>query len=62
VVLAHGFWNTAGIFLPTANTLSSEGIGAFAIQTLMEIIVAAVIVARTGAANLSRTEPRQMQA
>jgi len=62
VVLAHGFWNTAGIFLPTANTLSSEGLGAFAIQTVMEVIVAAVIVARTGAANLSRTETRQMQA
>jgi membrane protease YdiL (CAAX protease family) len=62
VVLAHGIWNTAGIVLPTANTLSSEGIGAFALQTLMEIVVAAVIVARTGAANLSRTETRQMQA
>jgi membrane protease YdiL (CAAX protease family) len=61
VVLAHGFWNTAGIFLPTANTLSSEGIGAFAVQVLMQLIIAAVIVALAGAANLSRTEARQVQ-
>jgi membrane protease YdiL (CAAX protease family) len=62
VVLAHGVWNTTGIFLPTANTLSSEGLGAFGIQVVLELIVAAVIVARTGAANLSRTEQRQVQA
>jgi membrane protease YdiL (CAAX protease family) len=61
VVLAHGLWNTAGIFLPTANTLSSEGIGAFAVQVLMQLIIAAVIVALVGAANLSRTEARQVQ-
>jgi len=61
VVLAHGFWNTIGIFLPTANTLSSAGLGAFALQALLEVIVAAVIVARTGAVNLSRTATRQME-
>jgi len=61
VVLAHGLWNTAGIFLPTANTLSTAGLGAFALQAALEVIAAAVIVARSGAANLSRTELRQVQ-
>jgi membrane protease YdiL (CAAX protease family) len=61
VVLAHGVWNTVGIFLPSANTLSSEGLGAFAVQTALEVIVAAVIVALSGAANLSRSESKQVQ-
>jgi membrane protease YdiL (CAAX protease family) len=60
-VMAHAAWNTAGIFLPTASTLSSQGLGAFALQAVIELVIAAVIVRAAGAENLSRTETRQVQ-
>ena len=62
VVLAHAAMNTTGIFLPTANTLTTEGLGAFALQAGIEVIVAAAIVRLAGAENLSRTQARQAQA
>lgn len=62
VVLAHAAWNTTGIYLPLANTLSSAGLGAFALQAIIEILIVVVIVRAAGAANLSRTETRQVQA
>ncbi len=62
VVAAHAAWNTAGIFLPTASTLSSAGLGAFALQAGIEVVLIAIIVARAGAENLSRSQPRQVQA
>lgn len=62
VVLAHGFWNTLGIFIPSANTLGVGGLGAFALQAVIEVVIVVVIVRLAGAANLSRAETRQMQA
>lgn len=62
VVLAHAAWNTAGIYLPLSNTLSSGGLGAFAAQAAIEVLLVIVIVGRTGAENLSRSQPRQVQA
>jgi len=60
--LAHSAWNTAGVFLPSATTLSTEGLGAFAAQVALEVVIAIVIVALAGAADLSRTEQKQVQA
>lgn len=50
VVLAHGFWNTTSIFLPKANTLSTEGLEAFAVQTAAEVLIVAMLVRRAGLA------------
>ncbi len=61
VVLAHAAMNTTGIFLPTANTLTTEGLGAFALQAVIEVMIAAVVVRLAGAEHLSRTQTRQMQ-
>ena len=61
VMLAHAAWNTAGIFLPLASTLSNEGLGAFALQAAIEVLIVLVIVRLAGAADLSRAERRQVQ-
>jgi membrane protease YdiL (CAAX protease family) len=61
VAISHASGNTTGVFMPTANTLSSEGMGAYIATTLLEIAVAVVIIVMTGPARLSRTEPRQVQ-
>lgn len=60
--LYHATWNTSGIFLPITTRLSGADIGAYAFVVMAEVAVAAVIVALAGAANLSHTESRQMQA
>jgi membrane protease YdiL (CAAX protease family) len=62
VVLAHAAWNTGSIFLPAASTVSTENLGAFAVETALEVIMAVVIAFAAGAANLSRTQPKQVQA
>jgi membrane protease YdiL (CAAX protease family) len=62
VTLSHAASNTAGLYLPTASTLSSEGLGAFAVQAALNVLIVAAITALAGAANLSRTEPKQVQA
>lgn len=62
VVLAHAAWNTAGIFLPSADTLSSANLGAFVVTVMLELIAAAVIAWLAGAANLARSAPKQVQA
>ena len=61
VVLAHAARNTAGIYLPSASTVSAEGLGAFAVEVGLLILIAAAIVKFTGAAELSRTRTRQVQ-
>jgi membrane protease YdiL (CAAX protease family) len=61
VVLAHAAWNTLSIFLPVASTLSSENLGAYASQAVLEVLVAVLIVALAGAENLSRSRTRQHQ-
>lgn len=62
VAMAHAAWNTTGIFIPVASTISAENLGAFAMQVLVEILLAVVIVVSAGPADLSRTAPKQMQA
>jgi CAAX protease family protein len=61
VTLLHASSNTAGIFLPMANTVTSQNMGAYIAYVLLEWVAAVVIVLATGAAKLSRTEEKQIQ-
>ena len=61
VTISHASSNTAGVFMPMANTVSSENMGAYIIFVLLEVIAAVIIVLATGAEQLSRTEPKQVQ-
>ena len=61
VTVLHASSNTAGVFLPIANTVSSQYMGAYIAYVLLEWLAAAVIVLATGAAHLSRTEEKQIQ-
>ena len=62
VAMAHAAWNTAGIFLPTASTVSAANLGALAMQVLVEIVLVIVIAVSARLADLPRTAPRQVQA
>lgn len=62
VTLFHASGNTAGVFLPVANTVTGNNMGALVLQVLFEIIVATVVVIRMGPERLSRTQPVQVQA
>ena len=61
VALCHASSNTAGVFLPMANTVSSENMGAYITVTLLEVAAAIVITIAAGPARLSRTELKQVQ-
>ena len=61
VAVMHASANTAGVFLPLANTASNENAGAYVSYVLLEVIAAVIIAALTGPTRLSRTEPKQVQ-
>jgi len=61
VTLFHAAGNTAGVFLPIANTVTGNNMSVLMLQVLIQIIVAFVIVIIAGPARLSRTEPKQIQ-
>jgi uncharacterized protein len=61
VTLFHAASNTAGVFMPMANTVSSENLGAYILYVLLEAVAAVVIVIVTGPERLSRTEIMQVQ-
>ena len=58
--LAHASWNTAGMFLPMANTVSGENIGASVIALLLLVVTVIVITLKEEPARLSRTQPMQV--
>lgn len=60
VTILHAAGNTAGVFLPMANTLSSENLGTLLIAIALEILVAVIVTVYAGPAWLSRTEPKQV--
>jgi CAAX protease family protein len=62
VAISHASSNTAGLFMPMANTVSSENMGAYIIFVLLEMITAAVIIIVTGPERFSRTASVQAQA
>jgi hypothetical protein len=59
VAISHASSNTAGVFMPMANTVSGEHMGTYIIFVLLEVLTAVMIVLATGAERLSRTEPLQ---
>lgn len=59
--LFHASGNTAGVFLPIANTVIGSNLGALVLQVVLEIIAAVVVVRIAGPARLSRTESVQVQ-
>jgi hypothetical protein len=60
-VSLHASGNTAGVFLPVANTVTGAHSGALLIQVGLELLVAIVVIVTAGPARLSRTEPKQVQ-
>ena len=59
--LFHASGNTAGVFLPIANTVTGNNTGALVLLVLLEIIVAVAVVRIAGPERLSRTEAVQQQ-
>lgn len=59
--ICHASSNTVSIFLPMANTVSSENMGSYVIWVLLEVVVAIAVTVIAGPARLSRTEPMQVQ-
>jgi membrane protease YdiL (CAAX protease family) len=59
--LFHASGNTAGVFLPIANTVTGNNTSALILQVLLQIIAAVVVVRIAGPARLSRTEAVQVQ-
>lgn len=61
VTLFHAASNTAGVFFPMANTVSSGNMGAYIFFVLLEVLAAIMIAVIAGTVQLSRTEPMQVQ-
>ncbi|MCL4833916.1 MAG: CPBP family intramembrane metalloprotease [Caldilineaceae bacterium] len=61
VAVSHAISNTVGVFMPMANTVSSENIGSYIFYVLFEVLIAIVVIVVAGAKNLSRTEEKQIQ-
>jgi uncharacterized protein len=61
VTLFHAAGNTAGVFLPIANTVTGSNLNALIIQIVLEILVAIVVIVIEGPERLSQTEPKQVQ-
>jgi uncharacterized protein len=61
VTLFHASFNTVGVFLPVANTVTDGNLNARIIITLLEVMVAVVVISQTKAKQLSLTVPRQAQ-
>ncbi len=62
VAMAHSAWNTAGIFIPAASTVSAENLGALAMRVVVEILFVGVIAVSARLADFPRTTPKQVQA
>lgn len=60
VSLFHAASNTAGVFLPTANTVSGENMGAYIIYVLLEA-TAAILVYTLGSAVFGKTQERVVE-
>ncbi len=56
----HASANTAGVFLPIANTAVGANVNALIIQAALEILAAIAVTLLAGPARLSRTHDKQM--
>ena len=61
VAIMHAADNTAGFFLPMANTRSNDHMGALVIAVGSIWLVAALVTVIAGPAQLSRSQPKQVQ-
>jgi len=61
VTLFHASFNATGLLLPVANNLTDTNMNMRAITSLLELLVAAMVIWYTGAERLSRSEPKQIQ-
>lgn len=61
VAIFHATGNTAGVFLPIANTVSGDNMAALIIATVLEILVAVAVVKLATADSFSRNLPAQKQ-
>jgi len=59
--ILHAAGNTAGVFLPMANTLSGEHMDVYITAIVFLIIITATVIINTGSKTLSRMEPKQIQ-
>ncbi|HSB01759.1 MAG TPA: type II CAAX endopeptidase family protein [Anaerolineales bacterium] len=59
--LFHASSNTAGVFLPIANTVTGNNMGTLILQVLFQIVAAIVVVMIAGPERLSRTKSVQVQ-
>lgn len=61
VSLCHASSNTAGVFMPMANTVSGENMSTYIIFVLLEVITAIIVIIAAGPERLSRTGLMQVQ-
>jgi membrane protease YdiL (CAAX protease family) len=61
VTIFHAAGNTAGFFLPMANTMSTQNTGALLIAIVLVWLAAGVVTAVAGPERLSRTQPQQVE-
>jgi membrane protease YdiL (CAAX protease family) len=61
VTLFHASFNTAGVLLPIANTVTDNNMSALVAVVLLEVIAAIIVTVFAGPSRLSRTELKQMQ-
>ncbi len=59
--VCHAMSNTVGVFMPMANTSSSETMGSYIFYVLLEVLAAIAVTVVAGSAHLSRMEERQIQ-
>jgi membrane protease YdiL (CAAX protease family) len=58
--LFHAASNTAGVFLPVSTTVEID-VSTEAVEAVILVVIAAVVVYVAGAARLSRSQPKQVQ-
>lgn len=61
VAVCHAISNTVAVFMPLANIVSGEKIGAYIFYVLFEVAAAIVVTVLAGPARLSRAEAMQVQ-
>ena len=59
--IMHTVGNTAGVFLPMANTLSGANMGVLIVVIVIEVMVAVLVTAVAGPEKLSHSEDKQVQ-
>ena len=57
--LFHASGNTGGVLLPVATTAASGSLTFSILQAVLEWIVAAIVISKTGSERLAQTETKQ---